>query len=544
MATIINTKLGEHRGKKRIWLEGQKLIREGYRPGMKYDLEIKDSQVLLHVKDTGRFTVSKRERNGRVLPIIDLTAQELAEIFDGVEMLRVAIKNGKIVVSAHHQHQKVKERVERLANKLKSGEPLSVCSLFMGGGVLDKALHKGLWNAGISSKVAVAVELEGKYLDSSLRNNPELWDDNSMVIESPIQAVNMSRNPPQVDLVVGGIPCTGASKSGRSKNKLEFAESHEAAGAMFFYFLQFVEVLNPSLVVIENVPEYQNTASMAVIRSVLGSLGYDLQERILDGNEFGVLEKRKRLCAIAVSKGIEGFDLENVLPVRKKEAQLKDILEPVAHDSDRWKSFDYLADKEKRDKAAGKGFSRQLLTGEESFCGTIGRDYAKCRSTEPFIVNPENPALSRILTPVEHSRVKGIPESVIEGLSDTVAHQILGQSVIFPAFEAVAKELGDSLWRWQGLKPALVEVVDIEQPFIGGDDFHWASAVVDGEGYIELTPAAKVVNMPISFDTKDSHIAFYDPEGKEVSAASEPCYYVPAAVAGDGRIKVDAGLIH
>lgn len=66
MATVINTKLGEHRGKKRIWLEGQKLIREGYRPGMKYDLEIKDSQVLLHVKDTGRFTVSKRERNGRV----------------------------------------------------------------------------------------------------------------------------------------------------------------------------------------------------------------------------------------------------------------------------------------------------------------------------------------------------------------------------------------------------------------------------------------------------------------------------------------------
>ncbi len=33
MATIVNTKLGEHRGKKRVWLEGAKLAREGYEPG-------------------------------------------------------------------------------------------------------------------------------------------------------------------------------------------------------------------------------------------------------------------------------------------------------------------------------------------------------------------------------------------------------------------------------------------------------------------------------------------------------------------------------
>jgi DNA (cytosine-5)-methyltransferase 1 len=548
MATIVNTKLGEHRGKKRVWLEGQKLVREGYRPGMKYDLEIKDSKVLLRVSEAGKFTVSKRERNGRVSPIIDLTAQELAHIFDGVELLRVAIKNGTIVISAHHQHERVKERVERLIDKLESGKPLSVCSLFHGGGVLDKALHKGLWDAGITSKVAVAVELEQKYLDSSLRNNPELWDENSTVIESPIQAVSINRNPPQVDILAGGVPCTGASKSGRSKNKLEFAESHEAAGAMFFNFLQFVEVLNPSIVLIENVPEYANTASMEVIRSVLGSLGYNIQERILDGNEFGVLEKRKRLCAIAISKGIEGFDLENVLPVRTKEACLNDILEVVPQDSDRWKSFDYLADKEKRDKAAGKGFSRQLLTGEEAFCGTIGKDYAKCRSTEPFVVNKQDPALSRILTPTEHCRVKGIPEEMIEGLADTTAHQVLGQAVVFPAFEAVAKELGNSLWRWRRLKQVVVEVLDAEQDFIGGDDFHWATALVDGEGYIKLTPASEEVGMPINFnlfaDEESTHIAFFDPEGKEISSGHEPCKYVPAALTAGGKLRVAAEMIN
>lgn len=541
MATIVNTKLGEHRGKKRLWLEGQKLLREGYLPGMKFDLELKDSQVVLRVKEDGNFTVSKRERNGRISPIIDLTAQELSSVFDGVEILKVFIRNGSIVISAHHQQERVIERVSRLINKLENGDVLSVCSLFHGGGILDKAVHSGFNKAGIASAISVAVEMEGKYLDSSLANNPELWNETSIVIESPIQAVNLSKRPPQVDILVAGIPCTGASKSGRSKNKLEFAESHEEAGALFFNFLQFVEAVNPSIVLIENVPEYQNTASMEVIRSVLTSLGYSLQERILDGNEFGVIERRKRLCVVALSKGIEGFQLGLVQPIRTKENCLNDILDTVPLDSERWKSFDYLADKEIRDKAAGKGFSRQLLTADSLFCGTIGKDYAKCRSTEPFIVHPEHSGLSRILTPLEHCRVKGIPEVVISGLSDTTAHQVLGQSIVFPAFEALALNLGNSLWNWIGMMPIMVEVVDDAQPCIGGEDFHWATALVDPKGTIKLSPAAKKRGMP--FNIMDGQLAVYTPNGTKKSCGHKPCEFLPVLMQEDS-IMVTSTLVH
>ena len=171
--------------------------------------------------------------------------------------------------------------------------------------------------------------MESKYLDSSLSNNPELWNEDSIVIESPIQSVNLSRNPPEVDFILAGIPCTGASKAGRTSNKLKFAESHDEAGACFFHFLEFVKALNPVGLVIENVPEYQNTASMVVIRSVLQSLGYKIQERVLSGNEFGVLEERKRLCCIAISEGVEGFDLDKVVPSRQKPNTINDILDAV-----------------------------------------------------------------------------------------------------------------------------------------------------------------------------------------------------------------------
>ncbi len=453
MSVIINTKIGENRGRARVWLEGIKLSREGFRPGMRYDLVLEDTRIVLRTAENGHFTISRRERGGKVLPIIDICSNELRRLFAGVEMLRVAIKRGTIVITAHGSHDRVKERVERLVQKVRSNTPLDVCSLFHGGGVLDKALHAGFAQAKVRSHVAVAVEMDSRYIDSSLENNPELWTDRSVVIDSPIQAADIAMSAPSVDVLVAGIPCTGASKSGRSKNKLEFAESHPDAGAMFFHFLQFVQALNPAIVVIENVPEYANTASMEVIRSVLGSQGYDVQERVLDGNDFGALERRKRLCVVASSHGLESaqFHMAQVSAQQEKLATVSEILEPLALDDPRWRGFDYLAEKEVRDKAAGKGFDRQLLDGSEPFCGTIGKDYSKCRSTEPFLRHPQDSSLSRIFTPTEHARLKGIPESTVAGLSDTVAHQVLGQSVIYPVFKAVGFAIGCALVRFAEL---------------------------------------------------------------------------------------------
>lgn len=195
---------------------------------------------------------------------------------------------------------------------------------------------------------------------------------------------------------------------------------------------------------------------MTVIRSVLSHLGYELSETVLDGPSLGSLEKRKRLCLVATTPGVCGpVDFGQLIPVRKKEEKLADILEVIPADSDSWKTFDYLADKEERDKASGKGFKRQLLTGEEDGCGTIGRGYAKARSTEPFIVAPHDPLLSRLLTVLEHARVKTIPRRLIEGLSATIAHEILGQSVIYSAFVAVGELIGKTV---KGLASPLTKV--------------------------------------------------------------------------------------
>lgn len=85
------------------------------------------------------------------------------------------------------------------------------------------------------------------------------------------------------------------------------------------------------------------------------------------------------------------------------------------------------------------------MTADSTSVGTIGRGYSKARSTEPFLAHPVDQGLSRLFTAVEHARLKGIPESLVAGVSETTAHEILGQSVIYPVFEAVGKAIGQSL---------------------------------------------------------------------------------------------------
>lgn len=492
MTCIVNTKLSSNRDTPRLWLEGAKMAREGFYPGMRYDLKLEQGKMQILPNDDGKYTVSTRKRNGSEFPLVDVTRKDLADIFAGVELLRVLIRNKSIIVTPHHQQLRVKEREERFLNKLRNGESLAVCSMFHGGGVLDSAIHEGLQDVGVASHVAVAVEIDGDYLDSSLVNNSQLWDKSSIVVEAPIQSVNLkSGSDFSVDISIAGIPCTGASRAGRTKGKLAHAESHPEAGAMFYSVLKFFEQQNPVIGIIENVPEYSHTSSMEVIRSVLDTLGYTLQERVLEGNEFGALENRKRLCVVAISKGLaDYFDLAAVMPIRKKEESISQILEDISPDSDRFKTYSYLSAKEQRDRADGKGFSRQMLLGSEGSCNTLNRTYHKGQSTGVFVVHPTNPDLSRLLTPIEHCRAKGIPESLIAGLSDTKAHEVLGQAVIYPAFQAVARSLGRSMWNMAGVVTVQVEVVDTTENFIGGDDIHSGVAIVSTTtGEVSASPA-------------------------------------------------------
>lgn len=460
---VTYSKIGQQRGHKRLWLEGARLEAAGFAPGASYRLVIDDvARSIKLLREDGSRVVSRKVVRERVLPVIDICNGEILKLFgSAATRVKVEISTGCVVVTIHPLDAAQHDRVQRLKTKLESGLPLEVGSIAHGGGVLDNALHAGFARSGINTHLAWAIEIEGDYLAASMANN-EVFCADTVAIHGAMEEVDFAALG-SVDCIHAGIPCTGASVAGRSKNKLKAAEHHETAGVLFYSLLAIIKAVNPAIIIFENVVPFSSTLSMYTIRQMLVQWGYALHERTLDGNSMGALEDRKRMCMVAVPAGI-AFDFDALVAVREKEPRLADVLEDIPADSPLFQNYQYLADKEVRDIAAGKGFRRQLLTPEATACGCIGAGYQKIRSTEPMVAHPSDSSKSRLLTPLEHARVKTIPPHLVAGVPKTTANEILGQSVIWLAFVSVGILVAQSLARWLAVPVDLAEPVCADEP--------------------------------------------------------------------------------
>jgi DNA (cytosine-5)-methyltransferase 1 len=459
MASLLNRKLKQHRNAPRIYIDEPALF--DFAPSLKrtqsadkslltYNRIWKEGGLVLELDHKGKHTLSTKMKDGVLVPVLDINNKKLGELFDYDQDLRIAIKSGRVIIKAHASESDIEQRENNIITKIKKKSNIEVGSLFHGGGFLDRSMHNGFANAGVKTTTKFAVEIEQRYLNASRRNNKKIFNPDTYFIYSDVALLNYN-NMPKCDILLSGIPCTGASLSGRAKNKLQFAEEHDSAGACFFSFLNAVKSSNPAIVVIENVQAYLSTASYSIIKSVLGQLGYNLQSVVLNGADFGSFEKRERMVCVAISKGLScknTFEklFANIESMKApKEIKLKDLLDDIPLDDPSWKEVRYLHEKAEKDKAAGKGFRMQLLDENSTSCGVIGAGYHKTRSTEPRLIHPTNPALSRLFTPEEHARIKTNSIELIAGLPATHAHTILGNGIIGCVFEAVGYCLANVL---------------------------------------------------------------------------------------------------
>jgi DNA (cytosine-5)-methyltransferase 1 len=109
----------------------------------------------------------------------------------------------------------------------------------------------------------------------------------------------------QVDLIAGGVPCQPFSRAGSSRIRdlIESGEraAHDVRADLWGSFIAVVEALQPSAVLVENVPDLPRWDDGAVLLGLyesLRQLGYRVEARILDGFRFGVPQHRQRLILI------------------------------------------------------------------------------------------------------------------------------------------------------------------------------------------------------------------------------------------------------
>lgn len=448
-------KIGQNRGRPRVWLEGNVTERAGLTTGQRYDIVIKDisdhdknKMIVLQANPDGSRVVSGKMIGEKDNPIIDINSQALLAIFDGMAAIRVVVKKGEIYFLPLATELKKKERFERLRAKLESGEPLAIGSVAHGGGILSHAVHSGLNEAGIKTHLAFANEIREELLQHASIHN-DAWSDNTQILSAPLQELAFDTrglaSVPVCDIFESGISCSGHSKAGKSKRGLKSAEAHPEVGHLIVGALIILGRVNPAIAIWENVPQFAQSASADILRNTMRDMGYTTSERILNGKEWGSLENRDRWCLVAVTHGVD-FSFDDLHPPTALKQVVGDILDSdISNDDPRWRPYTHLIDKEVRDAAKGNSFSMQIVSSKDDTVPTLRKGYAKAGSSDCLLRNEVDPTLLRQFTSAEHARIKGCPQELVSGLAESIAHQVLGQGIVYAPFKDLGRHIGDSL---------------------------------------------------------------------------------------------------
>lgn len=415
--------IGENRAKPRLWIEGHKLAAAGFTKGARYALRAEGDVLELYLDPNGDRTVSGKATSTGDKPIVDIVLGPKNADLPAGTRVRVLFRENRVSVRVHHEERARITRESRFRAHL-AGNALTEASMFTGGGISTHAIHTALRDYGQNAHLAWVVDADTGYLDAAARGGHAITDATAMLVGRAEEIEPQFFQP--VDILSFSMPCSTFSKAGKAKHG-QAPEGHEGATALFGT-MTAIRASNAAVLISENVVEAKDSPAYTLMKAELDRLGYVVHERVMDSADTGTLENRKRYWFVALSKGIaEGFDFSLVhVAAAAAPTRIADLLDTDVPE-EAWFDASYFEAKAAKDAAEGKGFKRQILTGEETRCGTIGRFYAKRRSTEPFLAGPDG--RQRLFTPTEHARMKSVPEKLVAHVNPTRAHEILGQSV-------------------------------------------------------------------------------------------------------------------
>lgn len=160
----------------------------------------------------------------------------------------------------------------------------------------------GLERAGF--KVVAFNEFKQAAVDTHLANFPE----SKALVEPKKTTGDITKLPDsmfeeykgKVDIVFAGFPCQGFSKAGNKKE-------NDPRNQMYRQFVRVVNAVKPPFIIGENVtgllsmksgPREDDPMMIEVIRKAFHDIGYSISYNMLEADEFGVPQSRKRLLIV------------------------------------------------------------------------------------------------------------------------------------------------------------------------------------------------------------------------------------------------------
>lgn len=130
--------------------------------------------------------------------------------------------------------------------------------------------------------------------------NEEISDKTLEAIFSKID--NLLEND-EIIGIIGGPPCQAYSIAGRSRKKDKM--ENDPRNYLYLYYLEFLKKYQPKFFVFENVQGILSAKKGTIFEDIkkrMKKLGYNIDYRLLDSNDFGVVQHRKRIIIIGFKK--------------------------------------------------------------------------------------------------------------------------------------------------------------------------------------------------------------------------------------------------
>jgi DNA (cytosine-5)-methyltransferase 1 len=188
--------------------------------------------------------------------------------------------------------------------------------LFCGAG----GLSLGLKQAGFN--VILAADRDPESVETHRHHNPGLTLDCDLGGSEAVRRAAALVKGAGIELLAGGPPCQPFSKAGRSmirhRVRHGLRPAHDERRDLWRSFLEIIQLSLPAAVVMENVPDMALDREMFILRTMvheLESIGYAVEEKVIETLRYGVPQFRQRLILVALRDGTT-FDWPDEVPNR------------------------------------------------------------------------------------------------------------------------------------------------------------------------------------------------------------------------------------
>lgn len=415
----------------RIWIENLMLERNGFTAGATYTRRIGDDNktIILELvtddREAAANDVNTVHKTSTGTPIVYLRNKTISAVFGDHERVFVKYTQGIITISLHHVCRLSDERVKRFREHLQNGS-LDEGTFCVGVGMSTLGIHEGFKKHGVDVKTRWVLDRDSRFLNAAIKNNPVITADTSILC-GKMEEIESHRIAP-VDIFQFSMSCRVHSKSSRAKQKRVVAEDHDDAAGVYGIF-KVLEPVNAAIIVSENVKEAKDSATYVILKAVLEELNYNVYEFILDNTQSGSFENRSRYWFVAIDKNLPEIVPESIPHYPRQFKTFADLERAAPANDHEWrKPTDARIQKIARDKEKGNGFSNQeMLHPESTSSPCLRAEYVKAGSTDIRVAGIDG--TYRMLTAHEHCLMKSAPFSLIDGLTNTLAHYVLGQGV-------------------------------------------------------------------------------------------------------------------